>query len=55
MPKKFSGVNSKAAAAKARKDEKETAETDRSDREKKDALWKDEDKNTGKKVVMEKT
>lgn len=53
MPKKFTGLNSKAAAAKARKDEKSEAERLRKQQEEEDALWKDDgDKNMQKKKVI---
>ena len=49
MPKKFAGMNSKAAAAKARKDEKAEAERTKKQQALDDAYWADDDKGAQKK------
>ncbi len=51
MPKKLSGQNSKAVAAKARKEEKAAAEKARAEQLREDALWADSDKHRDKKQV----
>ena len=56
MPKKFSGVNSKAAAAKARKDEIREQETAKKEKEEEDAKWRPdemEDRKLAKKKVIQ--
>ena len=51
MPKKMSGENSKAVAARERKNEKVTAEKASKDRAAEDAKWADNDKGLAKKQV----
>lgn len=51
MPKKFAGVNSKAAAAKARKEDKADAEKAQREAAIEDAKWRDDDKKLAKKQV----
>lgn len=53
MPKKFSGVNSKAEAAKAAKAEKAEAEKMKKKKAEEDAAWEDNDKSLAKKQVRE--
>ncbi|KAI6203188.1 hypothetical protein M3Y94_00527900 [Aphelenchoides besseyi] len=50
MPKKFTGENSKSAAARARKDQTKTEERERVAKQKEDAQWVDDDKNVQKKM-----
>jgi len=50
MPKKLSGQNSKAVAAKAHREEKAAAERERAERKKEDAFWHDDDKKREKKL-----
>lgn len=49
MPKKFTGENSKAAAARAKKAAAKEADDSKKQKEIEDALWKDEDKQVLKK------
>ena len=51
MPKKMSGENSKAVAARERKNEKATADKAAKDRAAEDAKWADNDKGLAKKQV----
>ena len=51
MPKKMSGENSKAVAARERKNEKVTADKNAKDRAVEDAKWVDNDKGAAKKQV----
>ena len=48
MPKKMSGENSKATAARERKNEKLTAEKNAKEKAKEDAYWEDDNKSLGK-------
>lgn len=48
MPKKMSGENSKATAARERKNEKLTADKNAKEKAKEDAYWEDDDKSLGK-------
>ncbi|XP_023322221.1 coiled-coil domain-containing protein 124 [Eurytemora carolleeae] len=49
MPKKMSGENSKATAARERKNEKLTADKNAKEKAKEDAYWEDDDKSLAKK------
>lgn len=49
MPKKFTGENSKAVAARARKTSAKEAEAIRKKQEIEDAYWKDDDKQIQRK------
>jgi len=49
MPKKFQGVNTKAAEARARKADKQSQEQERKAREAEDAYWQDDDKLAARK------
>ena len=55
MPKKFSGENSKAVAAKERKNQAATAKKEAQEKAKEDALWEDNDKHNAKKQVVHTT
>ena len=52
MPKKMSGENSKATAARERKNEKLTADKIAKEKAKEDAYWVDDDKSLGKFVKL---
>lgn len=49
MPKKFQGINSKSADAKARKASAAAAEQEKKKRDAENALWVDEDKHANRK------
>ncbi len=51
MPKKFTGENSKAVAAKARKEESKAADKQRKEEAAADQYWQDDDKNVNKKLA----
>lgn len=50
MPKKFSGENTKAVAARARKNAAKEEEQLRKQKEKEDEYWRDDDKLINKKL-----
>lgn len=50
MPKKFSGENSKAAAARARKNVAKQEANAKKRQEEEDALWRDDDKTNARKL-----
>ncbi|KAI6241261.1 Non-specific serine/threonine protein kinase [Aphelenchoides fujianensis] len=50
MPKKFTGENSKAAAARQTKEQKKVDERERLAKQKEDAQWADDDKGAAKKM-----
>lgn len=49
MPKKFTGENSKAAAARARKEAVRKGEAERKKQAEEDAYWRDDDKGAMRK------
>lgn len=49
MPKKFSGVNTKAEAARERKAVAKQAAADRKRQEEEDLYWRDDDKHAARK------
>lgn len=50
MPKKFSGENTKATAARTRKAEARQVELERIETQKEDAYWADDDKHVQRKL-----
>lgn len=49
MPKKFSGENTKAVAARARKEAAKREEAEKKKKAEEDAYWQDDDKNVTRK------
>lgn len=50
MPKKFSGENTKAAAARARKDAAKREANEKKKQEEEDEYWRDDDKANARKL-----